>query len=76
MRDQMRDQMRDEVRDQVRDEMRDISKLFFKFLYTLWVYRKCIYLLIYSKLVTNILMGFKISFHVGGRGQKFQNLSR
>ena len=31
------------------------------------------YLDIYSKIVTNILMGFKISCQVGGRGQKFQN---
>ena len=31
------------------------------------------YLYINSKIVTNILMGFKISCQVGGRGQKFQN---
>ena len=49
----------------------------FKFLHTLWVYRLCICLLIYEiKIVTNILMGFKISCQVGGRGQKFQNYSR
>ena len=35
-----------------------------------------IYLYIYSKIVTNILMGFKISCQVGGRGPKFQNYSR
>ena len=35
---------------------------------------KGIYLLIYEKkVVTNILMGFKISCQVGGRVQKFQN---
>ena len=53
------------------------SKVSFKFLYTLWVYRTCIYLLVYkySKIVTNILMGFKISCQVGGHGQKFQNYS-
>ena len=27
---------------------------------------------IYSKIVTDILMGFKISCQVGGRGQKFK----
>ena len=52
-------------------------KVSFKFLHTLWVYRLCICLLIYEiKIVTNILMGFKISCQVGGRGQKFQNYSR
>ena len=52
-------------------------KVSFKFLHTLWVYRLCIYLLVYEiKIVTNILMGFKISCQVGGRGQKFQNYSR
>ena len=35
-----------------------------------------IYLNINKKIVTNILMGFKISCQVGGRGQKFQNYSR
>ena len=34
------------------------------------------YLYIYSKIVTNILMCFKILCQVGGRGQKFQNYSR
>ena len=35
-------------------------KVFFKFLHTLWVYRLCMYLLLYEiKIVTNILMGFK-----------------
>ena len=52
-------------------------KVSFKFLHTFWVYRLCITLLIYEiKIVTNILMGFKISCQVGGRGQKFQNYSR
>ena len=38
-----------------------ISKVSFKFLYTLWVYRLCIYLYIYpcSKFVTNLVMGLK-----------------
>ena len=31
------------------------------------------YLCIYSKIVTNIHMGFKIWCEVGGRGQQFQN---
>ena len=31
------------------------------------------YLDIYSKIITNILMGFRISCQVGGRGPKFQN---
>ena len=55
-----------------------VSKVSFKFIYTLSVYRTCIYLpiYIYSKIVTNILMDFKISCQVGGRGQKFQNYSR
>ena len=30
------------------------------------------YLFIYSKIVTNILMDFKISCQVGGRGQNFK----
>ena len=52
-------------------------KVSFKFLHTLWVYRLCICLLLYEiKIVTNILMGFKMSCQVGGRGQKFQNYSR
>ena len=38
-----------------------ISKVSFHFLHTLWVYRLCIFLLIYEiKIVTNILMGLKI----------------
>ena len=54
-----------------------ISKVSFKFLQILWVYSLCICLLVYEiKIVTNILMGFKISCQVGGRGQKFQNYSR
>ena len=54
-----------------------ISKVSFNFLHTLWLYRLCIYLLVYEiKIVTNILMGFKVSCQVGGRGQKFQNYSR
>ena len=52
-------------------------KVSFKFLHTLWVYRLCICLLVYEiKIVTNILMGFKISCQVGGHGQKFKNYSR
>ena len=52
-------------------------KVSFKFLHTLWVDILCLCLLIYEiKIVTNILMGFKISCQVGGRGQKFQNYSR
>ena len=46
-----------------------------------FILRGCIehlytYLYICSKIVTNILMAFKISCQVGGRGQKFQNYSR
>ena len=52
-------------------------KVSFKFFYTLWVYRLCICILIYGiKIVRNILMGFKISCQVGGRGKKIQNYSR
>ena len=37
------------------------SKVSFKILHTLWVYRVSIYLLIHEiKFVTNIVMGFKI----------------
>ena len=36
-------------------------KVSFKILHTLWVFRTCIYILVYEiKIVTNILMGFKI----------------
>ena len=31
----------------------------------------CTYLYIYSKIVTNILMGLKISCHFGGRDEEF-----
>ena len=52
-------------------------KVSFKFLHTLWVHRIFICLRVYEiKIVTNILMGFKISCQVGGRGQKFQNYNR
>ena len=38
-----------------------LSKVSFNFLHTLWVYRLCIYLLVLViKVVTDILMGFKI----------------
>ena len=48
-------------------------KVSFKFLHTLWVYRLNIYLLVYEiKIVTNILMGLKVSCQVGGLVQKFQ----
>ena len=54
-----------------------ISKVSFNFLHTLWVKRLCIYILIYEiKVVTKILMGFKISCQVGSLGQKFQIYSR
>ena len=44
----------------------------FMFLLTFGVYRFCICILIYElKIVTNTLMGFKISCQVGGRDQKF-----
>ena len=53
------------------------SKVSFKILHTLWVYRVSIYLLIHEiKIVTNIVMGFKIWCQVGGGGQKFQIYSR
>ena len=51
-------------------------KFFILFGYIDYIYIY-IYLLIYEiKVVTNILMGFKISCQVGGRVQKFQNYSR
>ena len=54
-----------------------ISKVSFNFLHNLWVYRLCIYLLIYEiKIITKIPMGFKIWCEAGGRGQKFQNYQR
>ena len=54
-----------------------LSKVSFNFLHTLWVHRLCIRLLIYEiKIVTNILMSFKISCQVGGRGQNFKNYYR
>ena len=34
------------------------------------------YLYVYSKIVSNILIGFEISRQVGGRGKKFQNYRR
>ena len=41
-------------------------KVSFKFLQTLWAFRTCIYILVYKiKIVTNILMGFKIWCQVG-----------
>ena len=56
------------------DGLDGISKVSFKILHTLWVYRLSIYLLIHEiKIVTNIVMGFKIWCQVGGGGQKFQN---
>ena len=60
------------------DGMDGISKVSFNFLHALWLYRTCIYLLIYinSKIVTSILMGFKILCQAGGRGQKYENYVR
>ena len=53
------------------------SEVSFKFFYTLWVNRLCICLLIYEiKIVTNILLGFKILCQVGVGGTKFQNCTR
>ena len=47
----------------------------FKILHTLWVYRLYIYLLIYEiKVVTNILMGFKIWCQVWVWGTQFSKL--
>ena len=38
-----------------------LTKVSFNFIHTLWVYRLCIYLLVLViKVVTDILMGFKI----------------
>ena len=49
------------------------SKVSFKFLQTLWIFRTCIYILVYKiKVAANILMGFKIWCQVGGGGQNFQ----
>ena len=51
------------------------SKVSFKILHTLWVFRTCIYILVYEiKIVTNILMGFKIWCQVGGGGVQFLKL--
>ena len=53
------------------------SKVSFKLLRTFRVFRTCIYILVYEiKIVTNILMGFKIWCQVGGGGTKFQNYTR
>ena len=50
-------------------------KVSFKFLHTLWVFRTCIYILVYEmKIVTNILMGFKIWCQVGVWGTLFSKL--
>ena len=50
-------------------------KVSFKILHTLWVYRLGIYLLIYGiKVVTKILMGFKIWCQVGVWGTQFSKL--
>ena len=57
--------------------MDGISKVSFKFLYTLWVYSACIYLLIYiySKIVTKFLWVSK--FHVKlGAGVKIFKIIR
>ena len=49
------------------------SKVSFKFLQTLLAFRTCLHILVYKiKIVTNILMSFKIWCQVGGGGQKFQ----
>ena len=51
-----------------------VSKVSFNFLYTLWVYRSCIYILIYSqKLSAQISCGFKMLVKLGVRMQKFKN---
>ena len=48
------------------------SKVSFKILHILWVCRLSIYLLIHEiKIVTDILMGFKIRCQVGGGGENF-----
>ena len=48
------------------DGLDGISKVSFKFLHTLWVYRLCICILIYKiNIVSNIPMGFKNSCQVG-----------
>ena len=50
-------------------------KVSFKFLQTLWVFRTYIYILVYEiKIVTNILMGFKMWCQVGGGGIQFSKL--
>ena len=50
-------------------------KVSFKILHNLWVYRLGIYLLIYGiKVVTKILMGFKIWCQVGVWGTQFSKL--
>ena len=45
--------------------MDGVSKVSFNFLHSSGVYRSCIYLLIYSKIVNNILMCFKIRIDWG-----------
>ena len=48
------------------------SKVSFNFLHTFWVKRVCIYILIYEiKIVTEIVMSFKIWCQVGGGGETF-----
>ena len=50
-------------------------KVSFKILQTLWAFRTYIYILVYEiKIVTNILMGFKIWCQVGGGGIQFSKL--
>ena len=47
----------------------------FKILHTLWVFRTCIYILVYEiKIVTNIVMGLKIWCQVGGGVTPFSKL--
>ena len=50
-------------------------KVSFIFLQTLCAFRTCLYILVYKiKIVTNILMGFKIWCQVGGGGIQFSKL--
>ena len=50
------------------------TKVSFK-IQTLWAFRTCIYILVYKiKIVTNILMGLKIWYQVGGWGIQFSKL--
>ena len=56
-----------------RDGSDGVSKVSFNFLYNLWVYRSCIYIIIYSqKLSAQISCGSKMLVKLGGFQEKFK----